>query len=159
MLTKKQKTEQIEEGQNLFKKSHSLVFIDFSGISVENINALRKVLREVGAKLKVVKKRLMRIIFEKHGIDFNPEQFESQLGTIFADKNISEIAGPVYKSKIKILGGYDLLAKDFMDAEKVEFIGKLPSKEVLLGQLVGMFAAPIKMFMRVLSEKSKMVEK
>lgn len=158
MLTKQQKTEQVEKGQELLKGSRSLIFVDFSGTSVEKLKALRRKLRETGAKFKIIKKRLMRIAFEKQGIDFNPEQFESQLGTVFADKNISEIAGPVYKSEIQILGGYDLAQKNFMDAEKVKFIGKLPSREILLGQLVGMLAAPLKMFMRVLNEKSKMVE-
>ncbi|MEE8131581.1 MAG: 50S ribosomal protein L10 [Candidatus Paceibacterota bacterium] len=155
MLTKKQKAEQVEEGQKLLKENKSLIFVDFSGKGVGDISALRRTLRELGAKFKVIKKRLMRVIFEKQGIDFNPEQFESQLGTVFTDKNISEIAGPVYKSDIKILGGYDLSEKNFIDAEKVNFIGKLPSREILLGQLVGMLSAPIKMFMRVLSEKSK----
>lgn len=155
MLTKKQKTEQIEKGQELLKESRSLIFVDFSGKSVEEISVLRRALREAGAKLKVIKKRLMRIVFEKQGIDFNPEQFESQLGTIFAPNEIFEIASPIYKSKIQILGGYDLSEKNFIDAEKVEFIGKLPSREILLGQLVGMLSAPIKMFMHVLDQKSK----
>lgn len=140
------------------EENKSLIFIDFSGKGVGDLSALRKSLREIGAKLKVVKKRLMRVIFEKQGIDFNPERFESQLGTIFAPKEIFEIAGAVYKSKIEILGGYDLYAKKFIDAEKVKFIGNLPSREILLGQLVGMIASPLKMFMFMLNEKSKMVE-
>ena len=37
-------------------------------------------------------------------------------------------------------------------------IGKLPSREVLLAQVAGMLAAPIKMFLYVLNEKAKMVE-
>lgn len=157
MLTKKQKIQQIEDGQKLLKENKSLIFIDFGGKGVKDLSALRKTLREVGANLKVVKKRLMRVIFEKQGIDFNPEQFKSQLGTIFAPKEIFEIAGQVYKSKIEILGGYDLSTKNFMDAEKVKFIGNLPPREILLGQLVGMIASPLKMFMFVLNEKSKKV--
>ncbi|MBI5306365.1 50S ribosomal protein L10 [Candidatus Wolfebacteria bacterium] len=166
MLTKAQKLEKIEESKKLIKNSQSLVFIDFSGTAVEDIKKLRQVLRGIGAKMKVIKKKLLRVALKDSGIDFNPEQFDLQLGTIFSDKDISEIAGPVYKfSKglkkvdFKILGSYNLLAKNFLDAENVKKIGQLPSREILLGKLVGMLAAPIRMFLYVLSEKSKMVEK
>lgn len=165
MLTKQQKIEQVERGQVLFKGSNILLFTDFTGTSVEDMKNLRKKLREMGAKFKVIKKRLLRIIFEKMGVDFNPGQFDSQVGTIFSQKDIYEIISPIYKfakglekKGFKILGAYDLPDKNFIDAETVIKIGKLPTREILLGQLVGVLAAPIRMFMYVLNEKSKMVD-
>ncbi len=135
-----------------------MVFINFDKAKVQDMRSLRKSLEEFGAKLKVIKKKLMRIAFEQKGIDFNPEQFETQMGLVFADKDVFDIAGPVYKSGIAILGAFDLKDKKFFDAETINEIGKLPSREVLLGQLVGMLSAPIRMFLYILSEKSKMVE-
>ncbi len=119
MLTKQQKAKQMEEGEKLLEKSHGLIFIDFTGISVEKLRKLRRSLKELGAKLKVVKKKLLRIVFQNKKIDFNPEQFDSQVGTIFIENDITEIAGPVYKSNISILGAYDLLAKNFLDAQTI----------------------------------------
>lgn len=166
MLTKQQKIEQVEKGQKLFKESHILVFTDFTGAGVEDIKSLRKTLKELGAKFSVIKKKLMRIIFEKMSLDFNPEQFESQLGTISSQKDITEFISPVYKFSrekekqgFKILGAYDLTEKKFIDAETVIKIGKLPTREVLLGQLVGVLSAPMRMFLYVLNEKAKMVDK
>jgi len=170
MLTKQQKTEQIEKGQKLFKESNILVFTDFTGTGAEDMRGLRKSLKEIGAKFRVIRKRLMRIIFEKMGIDFNPEQFESQVGTISSPNDISEVVGPVYKFFVekkgfsakggsasggKILGAYDLAEKKFIDAETVIKIGKLPTREVLLGQLVGVLSAPMRMLAYVLSEKGR----
>ncbi len=157
MLTKQQKAKQIDEGEKLLDKSQSLIFVDFTGTSVENMKKARRGLKGLGAKLKVIKKKLLRVAFEKKKIDFNPEQFESQLGTVFSENEITGIAAPVYKSGLTILGGYDLSAKTFLDAARVKFIGQLPSREVLLGQLVGMLAAPIRMFMHGLDEKSRKV--
>lgn len=166
MLTKQQKIEQVEKGQKLFKESHILVFTDFTGTGVEDIKSLRRTLKELGAKFSVIKKKLMRIIFEKMGLDFNPEQFESQVGTISSQKDILEIISPVYKFSrekekqgFKILGAYNLTEKKFIDAETVIRIGKLPTREILLGQLVGVLSAPIRMLMYVLNEKAKMVDK
>jgi len=167
MKTREQKNQQIKEGETLLKESKILFFVDFSGVGVEDLFLMRKMLRGFDAKLKVIKKKLIRIIFQKNGIDFNPEQFESQLGIIFSDRDISEIAGPVYKfykdkdlakKGFKILGAYDLLTKNFLEAETVIKIGQLPSREILLSQLIGVLSAPIRMLMYVLNEKSKMVD-
>jgi len=166
MKTKQQKLEQIEQGQKLLAKSKGLIFVDFTGAGVEDLRVLRKITRDLGVKMQVIKKKLLRIIFEKEKIDFNPEQFESQIAVIFSDKDVSELAAPVYKfSKsvekkgFKILGAYDLLLQNFLEAQTMVKIGKLPSREILLGQLVGVIAGPLKMLMYVLSEKAKMVEK
>ncbi|MBI5732255.1 MAG: 50S ribosomal protein L10 [Candidatus Magasanikbacteria bacterium] len=157
MLTKLQKAKQIEIGRKLIEESRSLIFVDFGGVSVKNLENLRRKLKEVCAHLKVIKKRLLRIAFENRNLDFNPERFELQAGTIFSPKEIYEVAGLVLKSGVKVLGGYDLELKDYFDAEKVKFFGNLPSREILLGQLAGMLAAPMRMFMYVLQERSKKV--
>src|SRR3989344_919557 len=160
MLTRKQKSQKRSENKKLMDENRSLVFIDFNGKSVGEMEGLRRKLGELGAKLKVIKKKLLRIAFSEKKIEFDPEQFETQLGTIFAPSEMHEIAGPVYKSGLKMIGGYDLQAKSVLDEKQMKVLGQLPSKEVLLGQLVGMLAAPIRMFLYVLDQKSKqMVEK
>jgi len=161
MKTKQQKAQQLEEGGNLLEKSKGLIFVDFTGASMGDLTKLRRIIKEMGAKLQVVKKKLLRIIFEKEKIDFNPEQFEAQMGVIFCDKDIEELAAPVYKfakelekKGFKILGAYNLGGNNFIEAETMIKIGKLPTREILLGQLVGVLSAPLKMLMYVLSEKS-----
>jgi large subunit ribosomal protein L10 len=164
MLTKSQKSHQIEECKNIIKNSQILAFVDFSGATVEDMKKLRRMLMELGAKMKVFKKKLLRIALKDSGFDFNPEQFDFQVGTISSQKDISEIAGAVYKfsketknKNFRILGSYNLAEKNFLDSVAVTRIGQLPSRKVLLGQLVGMIAAPMKMFLYVLNEKSKKV--
>lgn len=162
MLTKQQKIKLVEEAEKIIDQNKNLVFIDFSGTKVEDLRKLKRILREFGVQLKVIKKKLLRIAFQNKKIDFNPEQFESQVGVISTVKDISEIAGPIYKffkeiekKGFKILGAYDLLEKNFSDAEIVKKIGQLPPREILLAQLVGMLSAPIRMFMHVLDQKGR----
>lgn len=162
MLTKQQKIEQVKEAKQMVSDSKAIVFVDFSSTSDEELKKLRQTLRTAGAKLKVFKKKLMRIVMQESGYDFNPEQFETQVGTIFSPLEIFEIAGSVYKfhksiknDKFKILGGYDLLTKNPLEAALINRIGQLPSREILLAQLVGMMSAPMKMFLYVLDQKSK----
>lgn len=155
MLTKGQKLAQIENGEKLLAQSQSVIFVDFGGKSVEDLKNLRRALRSAGGIFKVIKKKLLRIVFERKNIPVNPEDFALQAGTIFASGDITTIAGPVHKSGFPMLGGYDAGEKKFFDAQAIKFIGQLPPREALLGQLVGMLAAPIKMFMFALNERSK----
>lgn len=166
MLTKKQKSEIVERGVKEVQTSKTILFGDFSRVKVSELSVLRSELRKMGARFQVIKKRLLRIIFEKAGVDFNPEQFESQVGTVFSDKDISEAAGVVYKfsrttlgedkkERFKILGGLDIQEKKFLDAALVSSVGALPSREVLLGMLLGTIVGPAKSLLYVLSEKSK----
>ncbi|EKD24001.1 MAG: 50S ribosomal protein L10 [uncultured bacterium] len=166
MKTRDQKKVIIAETQELLKNSKNLMFINFSGTGVEDIKELKKTLRPLGSTVRVVNKKLLRVSLEKAGVDINPEQFETQLATIFSSANISDVAAPVYKffkSKEKkgcdIYGAYDMEGKVFMDAKTTKQIGQLPSREVLIGQVVGMLAAPIRMFMYVLSQKAEMGSK
>ena len=166
MKTKAQKIQAVEEGMAAIKKSETLVFADFGGVSVDELKRLRRALKEAGAKFSVMKKRLMRVMFQKLGIDFNPEQFDAQVGTVLSPKGIEDVAGIVYKfgretmgahkkERFAILGAFDMLGKKFMDGAEVKMIGQLPSREVLLGQLLGTIAGPMRAFLYVLSEKSK----
>lgn len=165
MKTKEQKNKIVEETKKLLDNSQNLFFVDFTGTGVEEMKNLRRTLKTLGAKMKVVKKKLLRIALEKNKADFNPERFDEQLATIFSGTDIPLIASPIYKffkinenKGFKILGVYDLVDKKFFDDEFIKKIGQLPSREILLAQLVGMLSAPMKMFLYVLDQKSKMVE-
>jgi len=165
MKTKTQKQEELNKGKELLNASNFLVFTDFNKVGAEDIRNFRKELRAVGASFLVIKKRLLGILLKERGIELDAKkQFAFSLGTVFTP-DIEKSAGVVFKffkglnvEKEKILGGYDLAQNNFMDANTVRTIGQLPPREVLLGQLLGMLAAPIQSFLYVLSEKSKMVE-
>ena len=165
MKTRDQKKVIIAETQDMIKNSKNMMFVNFTGTGVEDIKELKKTLRPLGSTVRVVNKKLLRVSLEKSGVDFNPEQFETQLATIFSTADISDIAGPVYKffkSKEKkgfdIYGAYDIKGKMFVDAIMTKAVGQLPSREVLLSQVVGVLAAPISMFLYILTERGKMVE-
>lgn len=163
MRTKAQKAVQIEEGVADLKVSQSVVVTDFTGLTANDINTLRKQLFALGASMSVVKKRLLKYVFEKEGMAFDPKQFEGQTGVVFSPKDMVETAGVVYKfakthDALKMRGGFEVGEKKFIPAGDVVRIGQLPSKEVLLGQLVYMLGTPIRSFLVVLNEKSKITK-
>jgi len=165
MKTKSQKSTELEQGKKLLSTSKNVVFADFTGVGIELVKRLKKELKKSGATFRVIKKRLLRIAMKDSGFDYDPTQFESQVGTVFVPAELSDgAAAAVYKfskelarekKQFKVLGAYNLAGKKPLTAEEFLVIAKLPSREVLLGQLVGMLTAPIRQFMVVLNEISK----
>jgi len=133
---------------------------------------LRQELKKGGNPLLVIKKRLLGLILKEKGIEFDSREFKTSVGTVFVS-NLENAASSIYKffkgletdKKIdvkageKILGGYDLKEKSAIDAARIVFIGQLPPREILLAQLLGMIAAPIKSLLYILDQKAKKVGK
>lgn len=164
MKTKIQKEEQIASGLENLKTAKTIVFADFNGTSANNMNGLRKTLHEIDSTFSVFKKRLLRVLFQKKNIDVNPEEFEGQVGVAFSNEGIDILAGKIYgfikqAKTIKLRGGLDLTTMKFFSGEEVEMIGKLPSRDILLAQVVGTMASPMSALLYVLSERQKQVEK
>jgi large subunit ribosomal protein L10 len=170
MKSKLQKQEELKKGRELLAGSNTVVFTDFTKVSAENLRKLRSELKKGGANFLVIKKRLLNILLKEKGIDFDVKQFKLSVGTLFSEADAEKVSGPVYKFFAAlevpeggakdlwvqhILGGYDLKNKTAVDASQIIFIGKLPPREVLLAQLLGMLASPIKSLLYVLDQKAK----
>lgn len=160
MKTKKQKIQAVEDAGKVLKTSQTVIFTDFTGISVNEVNNFRKSLAAIGGALSVIKKRLVKIVFEKEKMEFDPKQFAGQTAVVFSPKDIVETANVVYKfSKgkelFKILGGFDVGDKKFVEGGDVRKLGQLPGREALLGQLAFMLTVPIKKLLFVMNEQSK----
>jgi large subunit ribosomal protein L10 len=166
MKTKAQKVQDIKKAEELLEGSKSLIFVDFSKTPTSELWSLRNALRSIESTYRVIKKRLLGIVFGKKNVSVDINQFESQLGTIFSPKDITDSAGVVYnfiKSKgkdsigFRMVGGYDISDAKFYSASEINYIAQLPPKEVLLGQLVGMVQAPLCSLAYVLDQISKKV--
>lgn len=173
MRTRAQKEESLKKAGELLEKSQALVFVDFTSVSTQALRNLRKELKTIGAKLFVLKKRILGLLLKEKGIGFDVSLHKLSLGAIFSESDPEKVSAPVFRffsslevpeggAKDKwvkhIIGGYDLKNKNAVPAEQIIFIGKLPPREVLLAQLLGMLAAPLRGFMYLLQEKSKQVQ-
>ncbi len=175
MKSKQQKSGELERGKMLAKESAALLFIDCASVGTKDLVKLRRELKEKGSPLLVMKKRLVGLLLKERGADVDLKRFKTSTGTVFVT-NLESAASSVYqffrgleKEKkisakggsalggegLHILGGYDLAASMPIDAAKIIFIGKLPPREVLLAQLLGMIAAPIKSLLYIMKTKSE----
>lgn len=164
MLTKAKKKEHVELSGKKIKASKNVVFVDFSGVSTPDINALKAELRKVGGEYKVVKKRLLKIALKEAGIEFDPSSTKSAVATVYTPTDLTAVASPIYKftkelakRKIdfKVLGAYDAEAKKVLTTAEFTVIAKLPNRETLLAMVIGAMTGPLRAFMYIASELSK----
>lgn len=164
MLTKAQKKDHIAKSSDLVKGSRALVFADFTGAPTREVNRLKNELKKAGATYKVFKKRLLKIALKESGIETDALSAKAQVATVFAKEDLTSVAGPIAKfakelAKLKIvykvLGAYDREGNRAIPVSEFDVIAKLPSREVLLGQVVGTMAGPLRKFMVALQEIAK----
>jgi len=167
MKTKEQKIEEVDIGNELAKKSKSLIVVNFSDIPVNSINELKAMLRSIEAKIRVMKKTLFSIIFKKNDIDIDIKGFSGQIATIFSDSDIADTSSVIYKFskahnedqyKLNMVAGYDATNKDIYNADKMVELGKLPSRDVLLSQLLGVLSAPMRILAVAIKEVATKID-
>ena len=153
-----QKKQQVAELSEKLKSSVTGVIVDYKGITVADDTKLRKSLREAGNEYKVVKNTLLGRALKEAGIDGLDSVLEGTTAIAISEED--------YVGAAKILCEYAEKSKTFevkagfvdgkmIDAEGVKNLAKLPSKEVLLAQVLGGLNAPITGFAAVLNGTMK----
>jgi large subunit ribosomal protein L10 len=157
-LNKEQKQNIVSDLKQSIEKKKSIVFVKFDGVNVKELTEFREALKEKGSEVKVAKKSLMKLALESKNIDFDPKKLEGEVAMVFGyeDEIVpSKISYDFSKKnqKVKILGGF--LEDKFYEVGDIIKLAQLPSKEQLLGMLVGTLSAPATNLVGVLSGNTR----
>ncbi|MFP4453182.1 MAG: 50S ribosomal protein L10 [Desulfobacterales bacterium] len=140
MLTLSQKQELVSELRKKFDQKKILILVDYKGLNVQKINDLRTRLRDAGVEFRVVKNTLLIRAAQDTDVDLIREHFQgpSAVAMSYEDpvapaKALSQFAKDNDKLEIRagVLGG------SVLDPEGIKRLAELPSREVLLGQVLG----------------------
>ena len=149
-----QKQQQVAALKEAFEKANVGVLVNYNGITVEKDTKLRKQLREAGCVYKVVKNTLLSRAFTDAGIEGLDECLNGTTAIAYSENGYTEAP--------KILSDYAKDNENFqvkagfidggaVDAKSIDALAKLPSKEVLLAQVLGGLNGPIQGFANVLN--------
>ena len=129
------------------KNAAACVLVDYKGITVADDTKLRRELREAGVSYSVQKNTLIRLAMHNIGFD----QFDSVLeGTtaIAVSEGDQTVAARILgefaeksEGKFSLKAGF--VDGEYFDAAQIQKLSKIPSKEVLLAQLLGSLQGPI----------------
>ena len=162
-LTKEKKIAVVTEVTNLLSTSKMTVIANYQGTSVNKMQMIRKIGKENGTVIKIVKNRLfikaLRNIEQM--ADSNVSELNQMLLYAFNDKDEIIPAQTILQAitlspTIKFIGAY-VSNGDFINALDVAKIANLPSKDQLKGMLVGTITAPMYSFVNVLNANLRSV--
>lgn len=153
-MPKPEKEGVVDEIAEQLKQAKGIYLTDFTGLNVEQMTQLRTNFREAGVEFRVVKNSLMRLSAKKAGLEKVVEYLTGPtalaLGTsdsITPARIVTEFARKFEKPQIKV----GILEGELVGREEIESIIKIPPREVLLGQVVGVISAPISGFIGTLN--------
>ncbi len=153
-ITKQKKTEILKKVSDILKKSKSVVFVNFHGLKVADINEIRQNLRAQGIGYYVPKKTLLKKALLDQKISGEMPVFDGELGMVFGEDLVApakeiNVFAKKKKENLKLLGG--IMESAFLSLEEVKTLAAIPGRQELLGQLVGVLSGPARGFVTVLS--------
>lgn len=164
MKSKIQKSEELKLLKDKLPKSKITVFTSFSkagekGLSVAQITEMKRLLRSLHSEYFVTKKTLMDLAFKDGKYDgLDIYGMEGSVGLILGDDEPYLIAKKIYEfsKKNQALHFWGVIMEGkFLSKEGFMEIAKMPSKEILIGRLLGMMTYPMRGLAVALSEVAK----
>jgi large subunit ribosomal protein L10 len=148
-MNRDQKTAVVEEVATQIQESEAVFAVDYRGISVPQAAELRVKLNDAGARFRVVKNTLTLLAADKAGADPLKEVLDGPTAFTFVateggDVALAAKALAQFRRETELLefkGG--VMNGEPLSPEQIGEIARLPAKDVLHGQLVGMIASPI----------------
>ena len=159
--TRLQKEESVAKLTQKFTDAGSVVFADYQqagtagskGMTMGQLDELRKALRETSAEFSITKNNLIKLALKNAKLEVNEAVFTGPVATLFAfGDEITPIKALVKAFKDnqvgKVKGG--LLDGEFINEVMINKLASLPSKDELRGKTVGVLVAPLQGIVGVL---------
>ena len=129
-----------------YKEAQSFVFVDARGLTVEQDTALRTEMRKNGVSYKVVKNTTLNLVFKELGIEGLDDMFKGPTAVAYSTEDMMAPAKVSKKfaddfEKLTIKGG--IIEGKVATVAEVEALAAVPSKDVLLSQIVYALLFPI----------------
>ena len=153
-----QKARVIDALTDSLQRAQLAVLTDYRGLKVGDLQTLRATLRPLGAEFHIAKNTLTRIAAERVGIEGLAPMLDGPLALLLAyddpvgaSKAITDFArtSRILTVKAGVLNHRVIAAGD------VEALASMPSREVLLGKLLGLMVSPMARTVGVLSGPSR----
>ena len=152
--TRQEKEAQLNKLVDDLQSAKGIVFAQYRGMTVKQIDKLRKSLKKENVKYSVVKVTLLKKAFEKLGIKSDNFQYTGPIAVALSSDDETTPARLIKSmgkefEKLSLDGG--ILDKAVVTKQMVVQLADLPSKQQLLGQLVSVIAGPSRGLVTVLS--------
>jgi len=152
-ISRAKKEELVELYQKHSEEAGAIIFTDYRGSTVSELQNLREKLKNTGATYMVVKNRLLKIALEKR--TSAEELFEGPKAVLFSGEDIGSGVKALKdwiktSSSVEIKGA--VLESSTLDADGASALADLPTKEQTLAMILGTINAPASSLARIVNE-------
>ncbi len=152
-LNRSEKEAVISDVTSLAAKAQTLVMAEYRGIKVADMTKLRNDARSKGVSLSVLKNTLARRAVAGSAFEVVGDQMTGPLIYGFSEDAVAaaKVVADFAKTNDKLVIRGGAFAGKALDVNGVKQLANIPSKEVLLAQLLGLMQSPISRTARVLA--------
>jgi len=144
MMNKDQKKKYIDEMSTQFDKSEAVIVAHYQGLTVSQLDDLRKQMREHGIIFKITKNRITKLALERTRCKELSNLFTGPTAVALSEDAITSAKILTKFSKdnvnLKILGG--IMGSDILDVAGVKNVATLPSLDEARAKIVGILRSP-----------------
>jgi large subunit ribosomal protein L10 len=150
-----EKTDIVSDLSEKLNRSPFVLVTDYQRMNVNHFADLRVRLAASGAEVHVVKNSFLKRAMTASGLPDVADRLTGQTAIVTGQKDVAPVAKilKLFAAEFKIAAvKIGVVDKSVLSTEEVETLAELPSREVLLGQLLGLLLSPATQLVRVLNE-------
>ena len=149
------KSQVVAEIVEKLQKSSSTIVVDYKGLTVEEVTELRKKMREAGVEYKVYKNTMMHRAFEGTQCEELIQHLHGTNAIAIAATDATAPARILAKlakqyPALELVAG--IVEGNYNDQAGIQALSQIPSREELLGKLLGSIQSPLASLARVLTQ-------
>ncbi len=155
-ITRARKAELIASYKEMIEQSHAVVLGRYTKITVQEMEKLRRGLRESDARIVVAKKTLMKRALQELNRPIPEDAFDGPIGFVFLGEDIGAGAKAIKafikevgKDRFQLTGG--ILGDTILDEAAAAALADLPTKDVMRASLIGTIVAPMTSLLAAIS--------
>ncbi len=144
-MPKPEKIEAVAEMKQMFESAGSLFVTDYQGLNVADMTVLRKTLRDNNVKYLIAKNTLMKLAASQAGVTGIDEHFVGPTAVAFTSDDpaaAAKILNDSFKAKELPRMKVFVVDNQVFEGAEIKRLADLPSREILLSQLVAAVESP-----------------
>ena len=156
-MAREEKVARVNEIKDIFEESDGIIFTDHSGLDAENIYNIRNKLYEVNSRIRIIKNTLTILAAKQVYTDIDFSEVLTGPTSIISGDDIlaaAKVAKALSKDYETFVIKAGIIAGKLHDQKSIKRIAALPTREVLIGQFIGLLSNPVTRLVMVLSNQS-----
>jgi len=157
-ISKERKEEILATYAEWLGKSEAVILVEYTGVSMKNLDAIRSKIREAGGEFHVLKNTLARRAFANSGMDLPADFLVNSTAVSFAFSDPASTAKALSEATkgnqfVKVKGGF--MGGQVLTAAQVKALADMPPLPVVRAQLLGVLQAPAGKLVRTIAEPAR----